>query len=260
MRGIPNEIALRLRALRQRRGVGVRELARAAGCSPALIAKVEGGLRYPSADYIRAVAAGLGLTRREGANLLALLQLYEIEHHPVASEPGAMARQQRAIGQLLQNARVIRSFDAMVLPGPLQTEDYARAVFEKGAPDASWQKALKTRLAWRKLLHDPGKEWRFIIHENALRFLVCGPIVMKRQIDHLRLLSKLVSIRLIPAEAELPVIPPSDFTVLDDSVVIVDTLTGMMTFGRPEHVAEHVELFGAIEQKAIARQKKGHLF
>src|SRR5437016_1532222 len=106
MLGKPNEIGARLRALRVQKGIGVRALARIIRRTPSWITRIETGRYFPTEQYILTVAPALKLDRRERSNLLALLQLYEIEHHIVESDGRAMAHQQRAIGRLLQNARV----------------------------------------------------------------------------------------------------------------------------------------------------------
>lgn len=255
MRGIPNEIGSTLRALRKQRGIGVRTLARAIGRTPSWISKVETGLLYPSEEFILAVAPGLKLDRRKKAELLALLALYETEHHSVRDDGSALSKQQRALAQLFKGARVVRSFHAMIIAGVLQTDGYAKAIFEKGAPGTSWELAMRNRVKWQKFLDDPTKEFTFVFHENALRFLVSSTSAMACQIEHLRSLRKRVRIRLITRGTELPVVPPTDFTIFDDHLVVVDTAAGVMTFRRPEHVDQYAEIIGSLEREAVPESR-----
>lgn len=240
------DFSRRLRALRKSRQVGLRQLARALKCSPSWISKIEAGRLQPSRPYLQRILRVLRLPRRERASLLALWQIYELEHKGGITNGRDLELQQRAIGVLLSNAKVVRSFDGMVLSGPLQTKEYAKAIFQKGTPDLDWQQAWRTRLKWADLWCDPGREWRFVVHENALRFPVCSPKALRSQEIHLRRLAKRGRIHILRADTELPVIPPSDFTILDDTLVIVDTLRGTMTIQNRTEVAEYVQLFEAL--------------
>lgn len=253
MRSSIADFSRRLRALREGRGVGLRELARAMGCSPSWISKVEAGRLKPSRPYLQRILRVLRLPRRERASLLALWQIYELEHKGGITNERDLELQQRAIGVLLSNATIVRSFDGMVLSGPLQTKEYAKAIFQKGTPDLDWQEAWRARLKWADLWRDPRREWRFVVHENALRFPVCSPKAMRVQVTHLRRLARREQIQLLPADTELPVIPPSDFTIIDDALVIIDTVGGVVTLRGTAEVREYIQMFEALVAVATNR-------
>ncbi|EST37600.1 hypothetical protein N566_12095 [Streptomycetaceae bacterium MP113-05] len=142
----------------------------------------------PDPDYIDALAA---MTRERGANwwdeyrgLLpaGALDLAEMEHHAVA----------------------LRSTQIMHVPGLLQTEDYARAVFEEAVPALAGEE-LERRIAFRirrcgllHRAHPPANT--FLIHEAALRMRFGGAGVMRAQLDHLLKQSECgsVTIRVVP--------------------------------------------------------------
>ncbi|MFF3732543.1 Scr1 family TA system antitoxin-like transcriptional regulator [Streptomyces sp. NPDC002476] len=81
------------------------------------------------------------------------------------------------------------SYDPLLVPGLLQTEPYARAVFAGHCPPLSEEiidQRTEARLARQKLLtRDPLAELSFIIGEEALRDPVGSPEVMRRQWQHL---------------------------------------------------------------------------
>ncbi|MFF1921072.1 helix-turn-helix domain-containing protein [Streptomyces sp. NPDC058221] len=81
------------------------------------------------------------------------------------------------------------SYDPLLVPGLLQTEAYARAVFGGHCPpfsDEIVDQHTEARLSRQKLLtRDPLAELSFIIGEEALRNPVGGAEVMRRQWQHL---------------------------------------------------------------------------
>jgi transcriptional regulator with XRE-family HTH domain len=103
-------------------------------------------------------------------------------------------------------AKLIRSYDAQLVPGLLQTPEYARAVFS--LPDGSLgeraERQLAVRMRRQEILHraDPPHLWA-VIDEAALRRPVGGAAVMRAQIEHLLEISRLrhVNIQVLPFRA-----------------------------------------------------------
>jgi hypothetical protein len=102
------------------------------------------------------------------------------------------------------SARVIRTFEPLLIPGLLQTEAYARDLFLyiRGAKDPSRTEALvRLRMERQELLiADDAPSTHFIIDEAAIRRVVGGPHTMRRQLQRLREVSKLpnVTLRVVP--------------------------------------------------------------
>lgn len=89
------------------------------------------------------------------------------------------------------SASVIRQFEPMVIPGLLQTEDYARAIVEAiGVSASKDQKDEWVELRMRRqeeLFDRPSPpEMIFVLGEAALRHWVGGPEVMRRQLRRLK--------------------------------------------------------------------------
>jgi transcriptional regulator with XRE-family HTH domain len=103
-------------------------------------------------------------------------------------------------------ARLIRSYDAQLVPGLLQTPEYARAVFSLpgGSPGERAERQLAVRMRRQEILHraDPPHLWA-VIDEAALRRPVGGAAVMRAQIEHLLEISRLrhVNIQVLPFRA-----------------------------------------------------------
>ncbi|MFL6113371.1 MAG: helix-turn-helix domain-containing protein [Catenulispora sp.] len=101
-------------------------------------------------------------------------------------------------------ASVIRCYQSRLIPGLLQTEDYARAVIRWGNPAAAPEEierrvALRTQRARLLRRPHPPKVWA-VIDEAVLRHRPGGHEVMGAQIQHLLELSKLphVTVQVVP--------------------------------------------------------------
>ncbi|RBL87663.1 hypothetical protein DDE05_01890, partial [Streptomyces cavourensis] len=76
-----------------------------------------------------------------------------------------------------------------LIPGMVQTPDYARAVFTRHAQlmrsPKDTEEAVRARVRRQEALYDSGKRHRILMWEGALRALVCSPAVLAAQLDRL---------------------------------------------------------------------------
>jgi transcriptional regulator with XRE-family HTH domain len=83
----------------------------------------------------------------------------------------------------------LRSYDATLIHGLLQTEDYATAVLRELCPkdtDEQVRKMVDLRMQRQRILeNDPPIEFWLILDEGAIRRRVGGAAVMRRQLEHL---------------------------------------------------------------------------
>ncbi|WP_406267689.1 helix-turn-helix transcriptional regulator [Streptomyces sp. NBC_00191] len=94
-----------------------------------------------------------------------------------------------AAAELEALATRISEFAPTVVPGLLQTADYAQAVVLASNPLASdeyVQETVKARIDRAQILKDAARPvyWA-ILHETALRIPAGGPAAMARQLDHI---------------------------------------------------------------------------
>ncbi|MFJ8046191.1 helix-turn-helix domain-containing protein [Kitasatospora sp. NPDC096147] len=90
---------------------------------------------------------------------------------------------------LEEAAAQIRTYEVQFIPGLLQSEEYARAVFSQTRPvitEEELERRLSLRMRRQKLLSDgPGPRLWAVIDEAALRRPVGGPKVMRAQVQYL---------------------------------------------------------------------------
>ncbi|WP_405779235.1 helix-turn-helix domain-containing protein [Streptomyces sp. NBC_00859] len=108
------------------------------------------------------------------------------------------------LAELEHHALGFRAVQIMHMPGLLQTEDYARAVYGEALPaptPANLRRRLSHRLRRRDVLDRPSPPTCvFLIHEAALRMQYGGRKVAVRQLDHILKESERdnVTVRVIP--------------------------------------------------------------
>jgi transcriptional regulator with XRE-family HTH domain len=108
---------------------------------------------------------------------------------------------------LEETATLIRTYEGHLVPGLLQTADYARAVMVAGLTsesDEEIERWLRLRMERQSLLTrpDPPRLW-VVVDEAALRRPVGGPDVMRAQLEHLIAATKLpnVTVQVVPFRA-----------------------------------------------------------
>jgi transcriptional regulator with XRE-family HTH domain len=184
---------------RMRAGMTPEQLGARVFLSGSQIRKVEAGTRAPTEDLAKA-CEGIGELGCNGA----LTELYEIlgEKLKRRAYPGWFAAWPDKEAQ----ARRLRSFELVVVPGLLQTGDYARAVLSTrvGATEDEIDDAVAARLARQRILEQdqPPELWA-ILDEGVLRRPVGGPGVMRGQLTHLAAMTRRpqIVIQVVPLAA-----------------------------------------------------------
>jgi transcriptional regulator with XRE-family HTH domain len=115
----------------------------------------------------------------------------------------------------------IRDFALAVLPGLMQTPEYAEAVLQAAEPGASneeLQRWVGFRVRRQEVLtRDDPPNYTAILDESCLLRIVGNPAVMRDQLAHLLELSHQphVAVRILPLSIGAPPSPEGGFTVFD---------------------------------------------
>jgi transcriptional regulator with XRE-family HTH domain len=161
------------------------------------------------------------------------------------------------------SASRIYSYDGEVIPGELQTEQYARAVFtaEKPGDEQSARRQAGLRLERQKTLfaRTPAPQLTTILGEGALVRPVGGPAVLKAQIQHLRYISQRhhIDIRVLPWSVGAHAAMAGAFRVLefadpeDPDVVYLESHIGALYLEEPGEVEEYRRIFKLINCDSV---------
>lgn len=209
--GVWSAYGVLLQHLRKRAGLNQQQLGQAIGYSLEQVASVEQGRRPAKAAFT--VAADRVL---EAGGVLEVLQ-DEVDR--------------AKLPRFFRNFAVIEaevvsrfSYDPLLVPGLLQTEGYARALFAQHCPPLSEEtidQHTEARLSRQKLLtRMPLAELSFIIGEEALRNPVGDGEVMRRQWQHLLEVgaARNVEVQVMPAESGFHSGLNGPFVVLETKV------------------------------------------
>ncbi|GAA1656912.1 helix-turn-helix transcriptional regulator [Fodinicola feengrottensis] len=248
-----NALGKRLRELRQAAGVNGRQLAESLSWPPSKISKLENGRQTPTDDDISAWTRATN-AEVEAEALLASLHTLEVQHAEWQRilRTGLKPRQQEHI-EWDQKTRLFQVFEATVLPGLLQTAEYARARFAEGIRRLKLpndiNEAVAARVRRQEILYRTDKRFHFVLTEAALRFRLCPTDVMLGQLDRLISFSQLPNVRLgiVGFETQYATSPWHGFWIYDNERVLVETFSAALDLRQPQEI----ELYGnAFEQLA----------
>jgi transcriptional regulator with XRE-family HTH domain len=168
-------------------------------------------------------------------------------------------------------ARSVRNYESLFIPGLLQTEDYARAVITGvlpgAAPDQVAQR-VQARMERQQLLDRAGPlELWAVIDEAAIRRLTGGRDIMHAQVTHLADAAARpnITIQVIPFEAGAhPGMPGSfvhmDFKdPLDPELVYIDTMAGDLFLEADADLRRYRSMFDHLRATALSATQTSDL-
>jgi transcriptional regulator with XRE-family HTH domain len=213
-----------LKNRRIERGETQQQVADAFGWSAAKVMRIETGKSPVTVSDITALLSHYGVT--DPAEVARLQDLARKARPGLGKKYGAAISDKfREFLEYEEAAQSIRMFEANFIPGPLQTEEYARAVlteYVEPGSEGNIEVRVQARLERQEmLLHDGAPEAAFIVDEAALRRRVGTEMrlngVMERQLRHLSSMSALpnVQIQIVPFSAGLYSPYRVPFVILD---------------------------------------------
>lgn len=254
----PGGLAERLTRIRKAAGLTGEQMAASLGWQRTKISKLENGRQMPTPADITDWARVTGLADEATAGLLAMLEDAQAVHRQWRHRlRGGHAALQAEFDALVRGASRIRNFEIMLIPGLLQTPDYARALLQEsgrlhGLEPSGVEETVTARMRRQEVLYDSGRSFEFVITEAALgSFRPCAPEVMAGQLDRLASVPGLANVTLgiIPAHTQLALAPIVGFLMADD-VTIVETYTDSGTL-TGEESARHGEIMDALLAEAV---------
>lgn len=229
-----------------------KRLAESLGWPQSKISKIELGHQTPTAEDINAWAHACraDASASDLLGLLANLETLYAEWQRILR--AGTGKRQQTYQELEAATRTLRVFESMLIPGLLQTPDYARARLAEniktwgGADDLD--DGVRERMRRQEILYDSGRHFYFVLTEGALRTLLCPARVMAGQLERLVALSLMDTLRLgiIPFSTMLPVSPKHGFWIYDDRLATAETVTAELHLSQPDEVAHYRRVFDAL--------------
>ncbi len=159
------------------------------------MARVEAGTRVPQDTFAKTCDELLGT-----GGVLARLW-GRIDWYPQVEHPDWFRRR----AEMDAVAVALREYQERVIPGLLQTPEYAHALFSRRRADAhEIESRVHARMSrQQRFLADGGPLYVAILDESCLRNAVGSPEVMRQQCAHLLSIGQRANIRLQVAPADL---------------------------------------------------------
>jgi hypothetical protein len=171
---------------------------------------------------------------------------------------------------LESQASAMRTLETSVVPGLLQTPEYARAVTRAAVggldddADERLDALVAVRLARQDVLRaEPPLELSAVLDEAVLRREIGGPEVMERQLRRLVEAARLPQVRLqvLPFAAGEHIGITGPFVIFsfsrtsDLDVVVLDHLTSSLYLERKEDLQAYTEAFNALRIHALSPEE-----
>ncbi|MEW2163445.1 helix-turn-helix transcriptional regulator [Streptomyces sp. NPDC007084] len=244
-------IGAELRHAREKAGLSQTELGEPLFVSGSFIGQLEAGTRRLHLEYAVQIDQILKTDGFFERNCRALARSKYPDHFAEAAEAEAIASG-------------IREYSTLLIPGLLQTEQYAEAVFRAyapTAPDTEIASLVAARLERARLIDDPTTPllWT-VLDEAVLRRRVGGGLVMAKALQHLAALARVhrIIVQVLPFRAgahasmhgslklmEFEDAPPLSFVDGPNMGKLLDD---------PATVARHALTFNLLQASALSLQ------
>lgn len=250
-------LGIRLRDIRRDAGLSGTELARLGCWQPSKVTKIEHGRQTPSEADLR-VWCEHCRAHADLPDLIAAVRSIETQFAEWRRiMRSGTRRRQEASAVVYERARLFRVYEPAVIPGLLQTREYAVTVlltftdFVRAPQDA--EEGADARLERQRVLTHGDRRFHMLLGEQALRTNVGGAEVMVPQLEHLLELLRLPRLRLgiIPIDAPYRVPLNNGFWLLDESLVQFDTYTAELSLIRPDEIAMYSRAFERLAALAV---------
>jgi len=256
-------LALELRRLREAARLTCEEVAEHLECSTSKVSRIETGRVSVSPRDVRDMLDLYGVSAQQGASLVQLARDSRQKGWWHAYSDTIQPQFATYIG-LESAASEIRIYEVTLIPGLLQTEEYARTVIAAGTVGGDHEgteRNVALMMARQPLLtgDDPPRLWA-VLDEAALRRTVGGAGLMRLQLDHLLDLARLpnVAIQVIPFGAGAHPAMGRPFVILafperaDPDVVYLEDLTSALYVEDVDEVDRYNMFFNHLRATALS--------
>ncbi|CAM3021728.1 helix-turn-helix domain-containing protein [Streptomyces albus] len=258
-------IARRLREARLDAGLTGRALAERCGWHPAKTSRLEHARAAPSDEDIRSWCAACDAPELIPDLLAASRSADSMYVEWKRLHRSGMRRAQEDLVPLFERTRHFRVYCSTVVPGLVQTPEYATALLAtisdfQGTPDDSAE-AAQARVERSRVIREGRHRFAILVEEDVLYRNHGGPDVMAGQLGYLLSVMALpsVSLGVIPRGTPRRMWTIEAFHLFDEHRVQIELLTAKVTITQPSEVQTYAKAFGRLTKMAVhgaeARQR-----
>ncbi|MFJ4412998.1 Scr1 family TA system antitoxin-like transcriptional regulator [Streptomyces sp. NPDC088925] len=259
------QLAKKLMGARRAAGLTQAEAARAVEMASASLSKIENAERGTTVVLARALLDAYGVTvEAEREEILDLVRADQAHRHQWWRDSASYLNMTRAglyLG-LEGDAEWLHNWEPDLIPGLLQTEDYAREVLTAMRPDLDAEGVevlVRVRVGRRRILErENPATLHAIIDEGAVRRLAPTPKILTGQVRHLLAVSALphVTVQVLPFEAGLHPGLDGSFVLMgfpEDAPAIawVENGPNSVHYEGTQDVGRYTEIFADLRAQAL---------
>ncbi|MGY2059324.1 helix-turn-helix domain-containing protein [Nocardia gipuzkoensis] len=250
-------LGARLRELRKDAGLDGRQLSTAAGWHWSKTSRIELGKQMPSesdlAVWCRVCEAPLALP-----DLIAALRNVQAQwaEWKRVTAAGHERRQRKSV-DLMSRTRLLRTYTTELIPGLLQTRDYAREVLRTCigfvGTHNDLDAAVSARMARQRVLHEGTLQIYALVHEAALWTTLGNDAVMAAQLRHL-LRAAFGNVRLVFGVVPLGapfVYSTTSFDLWDGRAATVETISAELSIATPSELQLYEKAWDGLRANAV---------
>lgn len=252
-----------LRRRREAAGVTIDGVAERLECSASKISRIETGHTSATPRDVRDMLEIYGVL---GAECDELVQIAREARQKGWWHPYSTVLTGAYVG-LEAAAQSVRAYEQQVVPGILQTEEYAKAMIKAARPDITADEVdrrVRVRLGRQSLLNqdDPIELW-VVLDEAVVSRPVGGDGVMRAQLERLVEASDLsnVTLQILPFEAGGHAGMDGTFAILDfpepsdPDVVYAENATGGLFLEKSDELRKYTFIFDHIRAAALGPEE-----
>jgi transcriptional regulator with XRE-family HTH domain len=257
------QLMTELKRLRETTGLTQEDVAGQLDWHPTKIMRIETGRTAPHPNDVRVMLGLYGVA--DNGVLAGLLKLAKDARQRgwwYSYKDVLLSRFELFLG-LESEADTIRDFELSMIPGLLQTDDYARELIRglMAFDAAEIERRVELRMARQQILaSDDAPHLWAILDEAAIRRVVGGQAIMKAQLLHLAHLAEhgRTTIQVLPYSAGPHPGQAGPFIILgfaeptEPEVVYMETVGGNLYVDKPEEVRLFSTVFDQLRAVALS--------
>jgi transcriptional regulator with XRE-family HTH domain len=259
-------LAAELRKLRDHAGLSATDAARMLGWQVSRISRIETRQSGVTAPDLRKLLNVYGVEDEDYRAYLAELARRVNERGWWQKYAGLIAGEYSDLISLEEEARTIRTYQQELVPGLLQSAEYARAVIRASRPTETREqidRRVEVRMERQEVLtraDPPPPRLSVVLGEGVLRRPVGGYEVMLHQLEYLmRPRDRAnVTVQVLPFDAGVHPSMVAPFTMItfpepdDLGIVNVENATGALFLEEPDELRAYDEIWSALQASALS--------
>ena len=258
------QLMAELKRLREAAGLTQEDVAEQLEWHPTKVMRIETGRTAPHPNDVRLMVEVYGVTDRD--QVMALVKLARDARQQgwwYSYRDVLLNRYDFFIG-LESEATSIRGFELAMIPGLLQTEDYARALISEGPQELGpeeVQRRVEVRMARQRVLEKEERPQLWVIlDESVIRRVVGGATVMRAQIESLLAAASQgkTTIQVVPYDGGPHPGLAGPFVILgfqepgEPDIVYLETVGGNLYVDKPEEARLFATAFDHLRAAALS--------